>query len=82
LAEVKERGGSGDSSGEEDSDDEDEGNRSQQDSSAHDEVSHLLYLITSDRTKQPYSDLKKVICFFNNCIHFKFLFDSYNVYRF
>jgi hypothetical protein len=44
LAEVKERGGSGDSSGEEDSDDEDEGNRSQQDSSAHDEVSHLLYL--------------------------------------
>jgi hypothetical protein len=35
--EVKERGGSGDSSGEEDSDDEDEGNRSHQDSSAHDE---------------------------------------------
>lgn len=35
--EVKERSGSGDSSGEEDSDDEDEGNRSQQDSSAHDE---------------------------------------------
>jgi len=44
LAEVKERGGSGDSSGEEDSDDEDEGNRSQQDSSAHDEVSCLLVL--------------------------------------
>lgn len=39
---MKERGGSGDSSGEEDSDDEDEGNRSQQDSSAHDEVSCLL----------------------------------------
>ena len=44
LAEVKERSGSGDSSGEEDSDDEDEGSRSQQDSSAHDEVSCLQYL--------------------------------------
>jgi hypothetical protein len=44
LAEAKERSGSGDSSGEEDSDDEDEGNRSQQDSSAHDEVSCLLQL--------------------------------------
>jgi hypothetical protein len=39
LAEAKERSGSGDSSGEEDSDDEDEANRSQQDTSAHDEVS-------------------------------------------
>ncbi|XP_023720894.1 pleckstrin homology domain-containing family F member 2 isoform X3 [Cryptotermes secundus] len=37
--EAKERSGSGDSSGEEDSDDEDEANRSQQDTSAHDESS-------------------------------------------
>jgi hypothetical protein len=47
LTEAKERSGSGDSSGEEDSDEEDEANRSQQDSSAHDEVSffNLFYML-------------------------------------
>jgi hypothetical protein len=44
LVEAKERSGSGDSSGEEDSDEEDEANRSQQDSSSHDEVSFSIGL--------------------------------------
>jgi hypothetical protein len=62
FSEVKERSGSGDSSGEEDSDEEDEANRSQQDSSTHDEVSviSLIPVLHTDHRHVPTSTLSDV----------------------